>query len=202
MSDGFKPLPKYKLKYHDKGVNIRITLKGFSKVSPISAKATAALLECLPSKHLEPIREIEYKNEFAKRRVNGFFKSTFKGAYYDYKKRKIMVYATDSSALFCHALFHEVGHAVFLHVLAASLRKKWVTKISGVKSKFFISLYAKRNAGEDFAESYSFYVNEPDLLREIPNKYKFFDRFVFENDSESVGGRTVKNSKGRIDFIA
>ncbi len=76
---------------------------------------------------------------------------------------------------------HELAHHVYFVLIDSKVKKRWVTEIC--RSAPFVTDYASRNAGEDFAESYAKFVLEPDKLRKIPIKYNFIFKEVFKGVS-------------------
>ena len=75
---------------------------------------------------------------------------------------------------------HEVGHDVFFRMDGAK-QTKW-EEISGKRDcADCVSPYAATDMHEDFAESYSFYVNHANELKNInENKYEFMKGEVFD----------------------
>ncbi len=191
---------KYSLGADEKSPLVQIALRGFDSCAPLSAITIARLLEKLPTNHLSKLSEIEYINEYLHRKVGGFFRRrVFKGAYYHLEERRIVIYATESEDLLKHALFHELGHSVYYQYLDSKQRKNWVRRLSGRKSKYFVSLYAARNAAEDFAECYAFFVLQSEALDYYPKKKAFLEQEVFSTEEKLAAG---KETAGRFDVIA
>ena len=77
-------------------------------------------------------------------------------------------------------LSHEVGHDVFFR-MDSEKQNKW-EKISGKREGAdCVSPYSTKDMHEDFAESYSFYINHANELKNInEDKYEFMKDEVFD----------------------
>jgi hypothetical protein len=89
---------------------------------------------------------------------------------------------------FLQTVYHEVGHHVHLSCITEDEWTEW-TRLSGQRPRWdCVTNYATVSAEEDFAESYSFYITDADVLRAYSRrKYDFLRRIVF-------GGREYVSS--------
>jgi hypothetical protein len=52
---------------------------------------------------------------------------------------------------------------------------------SGGEQDEFVTEYATMTSADDFAETFSFYVNDPELVMAVcPEKYRFIKDYLFE----------------------
>ena len=109
---------------------------------------------------------------------------------------------------------HEIGHNKFeqLEQFNPQAAYRWESmyteSIAQRNTGFgFVSEYAKTNPSEDFAESYRYYINDPELLKIMcPGKYEFMKNLVFNGREYSSlqtteGTRLVLN-KGVADTLS
>ncbi len=77
-------------------------------------------------------------------------------------------------------LTHEVGHNV-RNNLTPEQQQQWDTISSSSKTGEYVDDYAKTNTHEDFAQSYAYYVREPETLTlKSPAKFSFMKDVVFK----------------------
>lgn len=146
---------------------------------------TGFLRDNIPVEHLRGCPEIKYAPD------SDFFRD-FPGAggvfYPDTNKIEIACikpYQTVTDML--DTITHEVGHNEYeqLQELNSQAAYRWdmmyTESMAQSHSGFgFVSEYAKTNPSEDFAESYRYYINDPELLKFMnPGKYEFMKNLVF-----------------------
>ena len=163
---------------------VRLLLSGFGQQTIISVDDVVNAIKILPAKHLAGLKEISYDpnrlfqslayylNILPNRRSRGEFVQN---------QRQINIYAFKTPERFHHILYHEIGHYVYFVIIDSETKKEWVTKI--YPRGGFITHYAKRNAAEDFAECYSYYVYQPEKLMAVDLKYRFMRDRIFANNA-------------------
>ena len=90
----------------------------------------------------------------------------------------IVIYRFQDRRECFHVIFHEIGHHVYFRYLTSQMKKQWVTQI--YRSEPGISPLGDKNACEDFAECYAFFITNPESLKNRPNKYRFIQS-LFSN---------------------
>lgn len=107
-------------------------------------------------------------------------------------------------------LCHEIGHNAYNN-LSLETQIQW-DKIHSESIQIynetgfgFVSNYAHTNVFEDFAETYSFYMNDPDLLKFMsPEKYDFMQEQVFSGieygQITNDDGKTILVTKDVVDL--
>lgn len=147
----------------------------------VSVEYIIRCLEALPAEHLSGLSEIEYDpsretqslfTQFGQRVSSGKEQGQFLQ-----RSRSVVLYTFNTVEDFRHLLYHELGHHVYYNVIDSITKKKWVTEI--YPGSAFVTDYASKNASEDFAECYAFYVNNPGALRRIQRKYSFMLNHIF-----------------------
>jgi hypothetical protein len=144
------------------------------------------LQETIPPTHLDHCRIIEYQPRTVSTHatpVTGSFTPMF---------RQIYVYATgkefQSPATLLDTLTHEIGHNVHYNLRRDNwdAAARWTELYKQSKNLFareglgFVSDYARFNDFEDFAETYSFYIRDPELLKFAnPDKYEYMRQEIF-----------------------
>jgi hypothetical protein len=159
---------------------------GFSAQSVVSLNAIVAAFERAPAAHRKGIRVVRYAPEG----LTGFGLNGPGARYsaiYCEDLDAILVRQFSSPSDFEDTLLHEIGHHVFRHVLSIDQRFHWVTRL--FPGSACVSRYARRNASEDFAESYMCHLLHPDILRRIELKNAFMRDVVF---GEANIGREAK----------
>ncbi|MBQ7593540.1 MAG: hypothetical protein IJU48_04205 [Synergistaceae bacterium] len=122
---------------------------------------------------------------------------------WDYYPDSVGLYNTDTSEILLsgaeeinefgtteiEVLLHEIGHNAYDSLLASDPQKidDWANLHEESKDLFdatglgFVSSYAQTDMFEDFAESYSEYVANPQLMQFLcPEKYDFMNQYVFD----------------------
>lgn len=109
---------------------------------------------------------------------------------------------------------HEVGHNEFeqLEQLNSQAAYRWESmyaeSMAQSNSGFgFVSEYAKTNPSEDFAESYRYYIIDPELLKFMsPGKYEFMKNLVFNGREygslQTAEGTRLVMNKGIADTLS
>ena len=144
-------------------------IKNFYKQNFVTDSEIIHAIKRIPNSHLKGLEYIVYDPE-------RFFQRSYAnpkpinhaalGQYNQLPKKFITIYKISSKEDFFHVLYHEVGHHIFNHALDSKLKVQWVNDVYK-NSLFFVSEYAKRNAQEDFCESYAaFYCNQKKLLKD------------------------------------
>ena len=148
-------------------------------------------VDLVPAFHLEGLREIVYLPEAAPgvSLYGGFACFRPKGQFLQ-EERRIYIYEFDDADMFFHMLLHEIGHFVFFLAIGSRVKKHWVVHI--FPGSTCITPYAASSAIEDFAETYAYYVLDPEALqREFPLKHAFMREFVFSGDPETLKERVT-----------
>lgn len=173
---------------HNSGrLNLRIA--GFSRQKIVSIPQIVQAIDALPCFHLEGLREIVYAPDWHASIVTPYERlpqGQLKGEFRQ-RERRIVFFDFDSAELFYHVLYHEVGHFVFFLAINSKVKKRWVTEI--YPHSACISPYGMTNASEDFAETYACYLLDPELLRQLPEKYAFMRDCVFSGNAETLKER-------------
>lgn len=85
------------------------------------------------------------------------------------------------------AVAHEVGHNVHSNVRDDEARSLWEEVSARRGSAGRVSEYVGEDASEDFAESYAFFLTDPDALRDVsPEKHRFRLEEAFETRIEGL----------------
>jgi hypothetical protein len=159
--------------------HVRLWLAGFKAQHIISTEQIVAAVDKIPDRHLAGLRGIVYDHERVTQELMPYAQLasfSIKGAFFQ-QERCVVVYDFNSQARFEQVLYHEIGHYVFYCVLDSYCKQRWVTQ--QYPNSKFVSPIAARNASEDFAESYAYYLNKPATLRDIPSKYTFMNNEIF-----------------------
>ncbi len=138
----------------------------------------------LPKSHYQGIQAIRYDpnrtlattiscldNKPSSPRTQGYY-------YHEKDMSVIIVFPFESLTEFYHILYHEIGHYVFLRTLDQRQRDYWMYKVRAEEKKW-ISVQARQNAREDFAETYAFFCLNSSRLLTVPLKSSFFQDIVF-----------------------
>ncbi len=168
----------------DRGQNkhsINVLVSGLSDQSLVTVEEVTGMVTGLPSFHLVGLDQIIYDPRWETRSALELQDKSdcprHSKAVYLKEDRKILIFQFDDATEFQHILFHEIGHHVFERVLDSKRRKQWVTLLN--PGSRHITRYAKRNAMEDFAESYAMFVRDPKAIEEIYRKYVYLRDEVF-----------------------
>jgi hypothetical protein len=133
------------------------------------------LLEKIPATHLLRLQEIIYEpilhNPVL---VNSNILHTNLGKYSNKNKRILIGDMLDNRTL-KKTLYHEIGHHLQRTGFGGYDHDKWISL--SCNSEKYVSDYAKVSIYEDFAETYSCYLTDPEKLRKIS-----IAKFNFIND--------------------
>lgn len=163
--------------------SIHIHVRGLDLQDIVTTDDIVSALEALPNSHISGLREIRFDPDretdqsfpaFIPKRISARLKAKYRTW-----QRAITLYQFDHKKEFFHLLYHEIGHFVYFQIIDSKEKKRWVTEI--YPGKGFVSPVASRNAAEDFAESYAFYVLDPGHLAKQHEKNQFMRTNVFKN---------------------
>lgn len=162
---------------------VKLALFGFKSQSVVSIREIVNAIDHLPDAHLEGLDEIRYD---PLREMQNLLSSLLKRSHLNRFQaefvqvtRAVIIYEIPSASYFFHILYHEIGHHVYFRIIDSSLKKEWVRQI--YPRSGHITKYASRNAAEDFAECYAFYILDPERLQNHSEKYWFLKEKVFKN---------------------
>lgn len=125
-------------------------------------------------------KNVMYKGEKRIKKMGGFF----------WVEGKQIVIAGNASKNFViQALHHELAHSIddymwklpilserFAITNGASFSESYDWMLARTRDMKYISVYAKKTVYEDFAETWRYYMVEPERVKkEVPNKYKLVD---------------------------
>ena len=162
--------------------NCITTIRGFGDSGVTTDEAVEQYLRnTLPLHHLDHCRAIKYIA------VDAAVHSTPIAGNIIPVYREINIYshgAFESEDFLLETLVHEIGHNVHYNIRRDNfdLDVKWAElfRQSEKDRKLFISDYAQTNKFEDFAETYMFYVLNPDFLILVnPDKYEYMRLEIF-----------------------
>lgn len=160
---------------------INLKINGFELQSIVPTQYIVTEIDRIPSHHLAGLKEIRY--DPYRETLNWLNNASVisesphtKGMYLQ-GFRTIAIYNFNSKEQLFTILFHELGHYVYYTIIDSTVKKEWVTEVHTVKK--YVSKYARRNASEDFAESYAQFLLNPNNLLHIPQKYNFIRNAVF-----------------------
>ena len=143
---------------------VRISLPGFHGSG---ARLTAAALAALPDFHLAGLRYVKFDPS----------RGVVMAGWYDRDAMGVHIFYAIDTLDFLETLYHEIGHHVFWEVLTIDQRADWVTTVSS--SEGWVTPYAERNAREDFAETYAWYVLDYKELASFEAKLEYMEEVVF-----------------------
>jgi hypothetical protein len=163
------------------GGKLNLLLSGFSRQDIVPVDDIVRAIDLLPGFHLEGLREIVYLPEEAPGASTLFCpvlpRAEPKGEFVQ-RERRIFVYAFDSAEMFFQMLYHEIGHFVFFLAIGSRVKKRWVTEV--FPGSPCVTVYARVNPWEDFAETYAHYVRRPHILEtQFREKHAFMRDCVF-----------------------
>lgn len=161
---------------------VRLWLSGFGQQKIISVNAIIKALQVLPAKHLAGLREIRYNPNRLLQSLTYYLNMIpNKRSRDDFvqNRRQINIYECKSEKQLFHTLYHEIGHYIYFFIIDSDIKKEWVTQV--YPKGGFITTYAKKNAAEDFAECYSYYVSQPEKMMAVDLKYRFMRDKIFAN---------------------
>ena len=151
-------------------------VRDFDRQSVLSPAEVGRIVEGLPDAHLKGLQCILFKPMWELRQLGVDVSSGCRGAFYP-EYRSIIIHDLEDRKMAKHIILHEIGHYVFHAIIGSYLKKEWVTEI--FPRSRFVTQYASRNSGEDFAESYAVYASDPKVLSRISRKYYFMKNKVF-----------------------
>lgn len=163
---------------------MRVKVLGFSRQSIVSVEYVLRTFQSVPEVHRSGIELIRYDpNRDVALAINTYLEPTVtpsvQGSFYHSDTLSaIIIWRFRSAAEFRHILFHEVGHHVFSRVMQQRARDRWFYEVRPNEGKT-VSLYACRNAREDFAESYATWFVNRELLARCPLRESFLREEVF-----------------------
>lgn len=168
--------------------NKRLTsIEGFEKLGPKEDKEIKDFLaKEIPGKHMDQdrIEHITYKdrfdfNEKGEQRLGVWHHNSRDNTSYIEINQHGMRHDQAEINMVKETASHEVGHDVFQR-MNSDKRAEW-DSISGRRSgRDCVTPYARESAAEDFAESYSFYINHGNELKNInKDKHEFMKNEVF-----------------------
>lgn len=168
--------------------SINLAIRGFSDQQPVPLETIVRWIEALPSFHLAGLTAIIYDPQRhldpALADLPLLAPPTHKGQFVK-TERQVLIHEFAGSEELQHILYHEIGHHVFEQVLTTALRRFWVLELSQ-RSSPRITRYARRNALEDFAESYAVFVADPARLESLHRKYTFMRDEVFAGVARNI----------------
>jgi hypothetical protein len=179
-----------------KRTSLNVLISGFARQSKVSVKTITAIVDATPAFHLVGLDMITYDPQWETTSAQKLLDdscSTSSKAVYMRGDRRILVFGFDDLAQFKHVLYHEIGHHVFERVIDSTLRKEWVTVVNPKSTH--VTDYAAQSAAEDFAESYSVFLNDPARLQKIPTKYVFMRDKIFSGVARNL-------KQGHLDVLA
>lgn len=147
-----------------------IKVIGFQSAGADAFQCVLSSLAELPAAHKAGLQVLRYTPEGINLYALSGPGKRHAGVYYE-ELDAICIRQFSSLANLRETIFHETGHHVFRRHLSQSRRHHWVTRIR--PGSRCVTDYARRNAAEDFAESYMAYLARPERLRAIPEKYDF-----------------------------
>ncbi len=134
----------------------------------------AYIEENIPSEHLEGLDSIEYVDDQKahEQGLLGVWDPTGDTTH-------IEVYPHDDEGELYDTIAHEIGHNAEANLPAETV-ETWNDLYEASEQDEFVSNYAMSDPAEDFAETYSFYINDPEMVQSTcPDKYDFMKDNVF-----------------------
>jgi hypothetical protein len=163
-----------------------LAIVNFSRQYLVSKQEVLHAVHRLPRQHYAGLKIIRYDPHRTLATYISYLQDQpsftgTRGTYYhswETSESLIVIYPFSSRAEFFHSLYHEIGHHVFLRYLSQEQRNQWFFKIRP-QEEGFVTSRARRNAREDFAETYACYCANPQFLVRAPKKRDFMQREVF-----------------------
>jgi hypothetical protein len=168
---------------------LNLRLAGFSRQDMVAVDDVVRAVDLVPAFHLAGLREIVYLPEAAPgvSPYGPFACSRPKGEFLQ-EERRIYIYDFDGPDMFFHMLLHEIGHFVFFLAIGSRVKKHWVVHV--FPGSTCVTPYAESSAIEDFAETYAYYVLDPDALAaQHAVKHAFMRDFVFSGEPGTLKER-------------
>ncbi len=150
-------------------LNLLISGFGLQQIVPVDDVIDAICR--LPAKHIKKLKVIKFDPN---KNISFLFRHQRQISQlgeYLLSHDAVVIYRFYSYDECFHVLFHEIGHHIYFKFLSSQQKKQWVTQV--YRSEKGISKLGERNACEDFAECYAFYLTQPSSLRLLADKYKF-----------------------------
>lgn len=172
---------------------VQLLLSGFGQQDIVSIDAIIDAVKQVPARHLVGLKKINYDPSRLHQMLYYYLNiapNLRSLGEFVQESRKINIYQFRDQQQFFRTLYHEIGHYVYFFIIDSILKKKWATQLH--RSEDFVSDYAQKNAAEDFAECYSFYITQREKLSRLKKKYHFFRTDVFEKKEKE----TEKNRNG------
>lgn len=194
-----KPTPVYRLSKKNKGEMVHLALRGFSQQNLVDVKVVAEMLNKLPARHLGGLDSITiFPNSNKKVKAAYRVKKTSSWwEKYVTTNRRIEIYGVSTEDMFYWSMFHELGHFVMDMKLRSSDKKYWVVECHHQRGA--VSEYAKRNAQEDFAETYACFLLDPQrLLMSDSKRFSYMKSIVFRATDIDIA--PVKKAKPTLDL--
>ena len=142
-------------------------------------------IDTIPSKHRKLIELVKLSPEVEGKRSaeEAEFGRVYEGrnTIEIYKAVNLYEYGTSYEEQFAH----EVGHLVAMNQFGSGYPSRVWEKI--VKSEIPVSERGKKDTAEDFAESYSFYVNGYLKKEDYPLRYKFLRKLIGHSPKKKNG---------------
>jgi hypothetical protein len=163
---------------------MRILIANFDKQSIVTKEEVMQALLRLPQAHIRKLQAVRYDpwrtiaNAMTLAEDIPNSPNVMGTFYHSREFSVIVIFAFTSKAGFLHTLYHEVGHCVFLRTLNQQQRDQWMYRIRKQEAAT-VSAYARRNAREDFAETYAAWATASTTLNNVPLRARFFREVVF-----------------------
>lgn len=160
------------------GIDQQVAVDGFDNCGRWTDEDVASFVELhIPLDHLGQLDSITYMEDLwaTLQGILGEWISTVWGDNY------IFIYSHDDAYDLQWTVTHEIGHNAQDATIGweTGLSQQWAGLYRS--SNEYITAYAATSAAEDFAECYSAYVNDPELLQKVtPDKYDFLRDQVFD----------------------
>jgi len=174
---------------------IQLLLSGFGQQDLLTIDDIIASVKKVPARHLAGLKKIHYDPSRLHQMLYYYLNiapNLRSLGEFIQQSRKINIYQFKDKKQFYHTLYHEIGHYVYFFIIDSVLKKQWATKTH--RKEGFISNYASKNAAEDFAECYSFYMTSPEKLKPFKIKHSFIHKKVFDNEKNIL-------TKKKIDLL-
>jgi len=194
-----KPTPVFRLSKKNRGLIVHLALRGFSQQNLVDVQDVAEMLNQLPARHLSELDSITiFPN--SNKRMKASYRVKMASSWwkkYIVSSRLIEIYSVSTEEMFYWSLFHELGHFVMDMKLKSPDKKHWVVECHHQRGA--VSEYAKRNAQEDFAETYACFLMDPKrLLASDSKRYSYMKDVVFQ--AVDIDIAPIKKTKRTLDF--
>ncbi|MFP4393356.1 MAG: hypothetical protein ACOC43_00810 [Desulfohalobiaceae bacterium] len=171
-----------------------LAIVNFSRQSLVDKQEVLQAVKRLPREHYAGLKIIRFDPHRTLATYMSYLQdqpssSGTRGTYlhsWESSESVVIIYPFSSRAELFHALYHEIGHHVFLRVLGQEQRNQWFFQIRPAEEGY-VTPRAGKNAREDFAETYACYCANPGRLYRAPLKRDFLQREVFAGTSLQPG---------------